>query len=638
MYLYKIKIKNFRKYGDLGIEVEFNKDFNLLVGENDSGKSTIIDAIRKVLWTYSYETDRLEEEDFYNNETDREIKIVCVFKGLENSEEAHHFIEWLGIDNEEKRFLKIWYIGKYNRDTDSFYGEIKAGPDEEGIRIDAKALAYLKVSYLKPLRDAEDELEAKKYSRLSKILYSHETFKYDKLEDEEKNDIFKFIKYANNKIEEYFRKTKKCDGKCAECPPERKKRCGKRILDQVNKYLDSFSTKQEILKSGIGVGKDLRLRQILEKLDLKLGAPRPGLGSLNRLFIAVEFLLLQRKEYYGLKLGLIEEIEAHLHPQSQLLLIEYLQKIAGNEGIQLILTSHSPNLASKVKLKNIILLKENSVYPLGFSHTNLEKGDYRFLQRFLDVTKANMFFANGIIFVEGDAENILIPTIADLIGKNLSEYGISIVNVGSTAFLRYSKIYQCKPENTSKKKTIGIPVSIITDVDEKPIKKDNGQRVEPKNLQARRKEKKEKYKYAEIIAFISNYWTLEYCLARSELWEDFYRAVKYAEKEKNSNKYCLTEKKKKEVEEALENFKKEIENKNGGTISETERAYKIYNDIMLDKTISKAITAQYLSEILVEKKKNGWNPVKLEKDPNLSYLIKAIEHVTPEKEDETQSI
>ena len=268
---------------------------------------------------------------------------------------------------------------------------------------------------------------------------------------------------------------------------------------------------------------------------------------------------------------------------------------------------------------------------MGFSHTNLEKGDYRFLQRFLDVTRANMFFANGIIFVEGDAENILIPTIADLIGKNLSEYGVSIVNVGNTAFLRYSKIYQCKPENNSEKKTIGIPVSIITDVDEKPIKKDNGQRVEPQNLQTRRKEKKRKYKYAEIEAFVSNYWTLEYCLARSVLWEDFYRAVKYAEKEKNSNKYCLTKEKKKEVEEALENFKKEVANKNGSTISETERAYKIYNDIMLDKTISKAITAQYFSEILVEKKKNGWNPVKLKKDPNLSYLIKAIEHVTPEK-------
>lgn len=382
----------------------------------------------------------------------------------------------------------------------------------------------------------------------------------------------------------------------------------------------------------------MRLKEILEKLDLKLGAPKPGLGSLNRLFIAVEFLLLQRSEYYGLKLGLIEEIEAHLHPQSQLLLIDYLQRIAENERIQLILTTHSPNLASKVELKNLILLKENLAYPLGSNHTNLEKGDYRFLQRFLDVTRANMFFANGIIFVEGDAENILVPTIADLIGKNLSEFGVSIVNVGSTAFLRYSRIYQCKSEGNNEKRTIGIPVSIITDVDKKPIKKGNEQRTEPADLQTKRIEKRSEYEYAEIRAFVSNYWTLEYCLARSRLWEDFYRAVKYAEKEKNSNKYCMTEDKRKEVEEALESFKKELESKKGETISDTERAYRIYNDIMLDKAISKAITAQYLSEILVQKQRNGWNPAELKEDPNLSYLTEALEYVTPEKENEPQSL
>lgn len=240
MYLNKLTIKNFRKYGEPGIEITFNRDLSLLVGENDSGKSTIIDAIRKVLWTYSYERDRLEMEDFYNRETDREIKIECIFRELHNAKEAHHFLEWTGIDNEKKRYLRIWYIGKYNRDTDSYYGETRAGPDEEGIRIDAKAMEYLRVSYLKPLRDAEVELEAKKYSRLSRILYSHETFKYDKLEDEEKNDIYTVIKQANEKIETYFRETENCESKCVECPLERKKRCGKRILDQINKYLDSL--------------------------------------------------------------------------------------------------------------------------------------------------------------------------------------------------------------------------------------------------------------------------------------------------------------------------------------------------------------------------------------------------------------
>ena len=115
MYLAQLKIDNFRKYENCVIN--FNKGFNLLVGENDSGKSVIIDAIRKVLWTHSYEPDRLEEEDFYNCEkNNRDIKITCVFKGLDDPKVAQHFIEWIAIENGEP-VLIVKYIGKYNSDT-----------------------------------------------------------------------------------------------------------------------------------------------------------------------------------------------------------------------------------------------------------------------------------------------------------------------------------------------------------------------------------------------------------------------------------------------------------------------------------------------------------------------------------------
>ena len=70
-----------------------------------------------------------------------------------------------------------------------------------------------------------------------------------------------------------------------------------------------------------------------------------------------------------------------------------------------------------------------------------------------------------MIFVEGDAENILIPTIAEIIGMPLYKYGVSIVNVGNVAFLRYSNIFVRK----NREGTIGIPTSIITDLDVRPI-------------------------------------------------------------------------------------------------------------------------------------------------------------------------
>ncbi|WP_062323147.1 ATP-dependent endonuclease [Halolactibacillus sp. JCM 19043] len=98
-------------------------------------------------------------------------------------------------------------------------------------------------------------------------------------------------------------------------------------------------------------------------------------------------------------------------------------------------------------------------------HTKLHNSDYDFLERFLDATKANLFFARGVIFVEGDAENLLLPAIADVINRPLYKYGVSIINVGSLAFKRYSSIFIRNNEG----KKMNFPVSIITDLDLKPI-------------------------------------------------------------------------------------------------------------------------------------------------------------------------
>lgn len=177
-------------------------------------------------------------------------------------------------------------------------------------------------------------------------------------------------------------------------------------------------------------------------------------------------LLLKHDETGGLKLALIEELEAHLHPQAQLRLIDYLQNEYNKSGAQIIISTHSTILASKINLKNLILMKHGCGYDLTYGETGLEKGDYLFLQRFLDATKSNLFFAKGVIMVEGDAENLLLPVLAEILGYQLEKYGNSIVNVGSTAFLRYSRIFIRKDGST-----IGIPVSVVTEFDDASIDK-----------------------------------------------------------------------------------------------------------------------------------------------------------------------
>lgn len=246
-------------------------------------------------------------------------------------------------------------------------------------------------------------------------------------------------------------------------------------------YLSSLSLTRDSLQGKIditaGGTETARLRQILERLELGLleastgnARGRYGLGSNNLLYLACKLLLLGR-ELEGLPLILIEEPEVHLHPQRQLRLMEFLSQATRGEvkdtkhPVQVILSTHSPNVASKIPLPNLILLEGGRALSLVGKHTRLEPRDYRFLERFLDVTKANLFFAHGVIVVEGDAEAILLPVVARLLGADLTQHGVSIVNVGGKGLRRFSSIFQRRDESAPK---LSVPVACIADMDVMP--------------------------------------------------------------------------------------------------------------------------------------------------------------------------
>lgn len=626
MYLSELNIWNFRKYGEIkeeeeiypGLSLELNSGFNLLVGENDSGKSAIIDAIKYTILTQSYDYIRLEEEDFHLSEEEErasDMKIECMFRGFHNTE-AKNFLEWIGmeeIDGESQYFLKVFLVAKRRGGKVSF--DVKAGPGDEGTMLNGEARNLLRSTYLTPLRDAERELAPRKNSRLSQILNSHESFK----NNEEDHYLFTIMRQANINIEKYFEGLDQEDEALLD-------ENGAKLLDEINKYLYEFSGTSR-LESNFGIS-EMNLKNILEKLSLNLLSAKSGLGSHNLLFIAVELLLLKREGYSGLKLALIEEIEAHIHTQAQIRLINFLQEEAERSKIQLILTTHSPILASKIDLKNLIICKNNKVFPMGAEYTELEKGDYLFLERFLDSTKANLFFAEGVLLVEGDAENLLIPTIAEIIDKPLSRYGVSLVNVGNTAFLRYSKIFKRANE---KEGILEIPVSCITDNDIKPnIYKSVKKEVSTKSdlgedeVSKRRTERKDRIEGQKVKLFISPEWTLEYDMALGCLQREIYKAVLQANKIQNSDKYVLTDEKRKDVEDEIKEQYKVWE---AEETSEEEKAFYIYYHIMLEKQISKSITAQCLAVILKEQEKAKIKE-RILTDQNLCYLVKAISYVT----------
>lgn len=514
MHLSNIKLWNFRKFGAEGevdpvnphLDLKLTKGLNVIIGENDSGKTAIIDAVKLVLKTHSYDYIRVEDKDFYK--TTSRLRIELTFEDL-TPDEAKNFTEWLGwtgTGEKTKPFLKLNYDvrrqGKKILPTD-----VKAGIDDDGYLLTAEAKEYLKATYLKPLRDAENELIAKRNSRLSQILLGDTAFKGK----EKDHELVRIFETLSEELKKYFKgefeiKTTNEDGKEQTIKPQE----GKQIKDKIDGYIKGFYGNDYETEFNASSND---IKGILEKLTLFLkDEPNPGLGTLNRLFMAAELLHLNKANWSGLRLGLVEELEAHLHPQAQMQVIEAFQK---QDTIQLILSTHSPNLASKLKLENLIICNNGNAFPMGAIYTKLGLDNYKFLEKFLDTTKANLFFAKGVILVEGWAEEIIIPSIAKAIGINLTEKGVSVVNIGHTGFDHYAKIYLRKAEPF-----MTIPVAVITDSDIREYAK-TGDNYSKRNAQTVQQATQQKIveinEKAEqnVKYFPAPNWTLEYSLFKS---------------------------------------------------------------------------------------------------------------------------
>jgi putative ATP-dependent endonuclease of OLD family len=463
------------------------------------------------------------------------------------------------------------------------------------------------------LRDAENELTPGRKSRLAQILKAHPAFHKDVGEEHE---LERIMSDANEEVEIHF--TDDGDKKAAE------------LLETINGHLSNFFSPKDEHKSNIKISGSA-LHDILQRLSLVYGNESPGLGSLNLLYMAAELLLLQAGDDTGLRLTIIEELEAHLHPQAQLRLIKYLQS---NTPGQLILTTHSTTLASCLKLESLIICKDGKAFPMGSDYTNLERKHYDYLERFLDATKANLFFAKAVVMVEGDAENIVLPTIAECLDRPLHQYGVSIVNVGSTAFLHYAKIFSRKDGQQ-----MGIKAAIITDLDIKPkeLCPDKSQDEIENEKKEALESITERYDADGVKTFVSHNWTLEYEIALSGFAFLFLKSVLESDKIQNAqtgqpqpNAYRRALK---WAAKLWRRWEKDGQDKES-------IATKIYWGLMLKegdlkkKKISKAIVAQCFSRILDAKRNKYPNGLRARLlCPELKYLSDAIGYVTEEIEE-----
>lgn len=638
MHLHRIKAKGFRAFGGTpaspSLDLTLNEGLNLLIGENDAGKTTIIDAIRLLLWTTSYENVRLQESDFHAQGTSQvdTLTIEACLKGLSVPQEAA-VLEWLTYESDGTRslilHLKATRIPVTPGKRARVFAVTHSGVGGAGPEIGAAVRELVRATYLRPLRDAEAELRPGRMSRLSQILGAHKS-----MVAQDRND---FDPAATDPPETLVGMMSR-----AQYDIQRHATIGV-VQDDINSnYLSKMSFNGEELTSRIRIAGSSNLTQILERFELSLTPPTAvdqdakcgrGLGYNNALFMATELVLLSGDDE-GLPLLLIEEPEAHLHPQLQDRVLKLMQAKSGDvdSPVQVLMSTHSPSLATTAPLESLILVRKARTYPLRQADTRLDRLDYEYLERFLDATKANLFFARGVLVVEGPGEALLLPALAEAAGLSLSAHGVSIVNVGDVGLYHYARIFQRAEGAVS----IGMPVACITDRDIVPTmasyvavpKKKSVKRFEhdydSAQAAAAVQKKVDRVQIASddaVRVFVSDHWTLEYDLALSGCSELIFTAIALACIKRSQGERFDDSK----IDEMVANAAAEwmiLSAKHVG--NPVALACEIYEPLYAGDA-SKAVTAQFAARLLASGKYGKGRDL-LDRLP--AYLRHALVHVT----------
>jgi putative ATP-dependent endonuclease of the OLD family len=453
MYLASLEIKNFRSIKEL--KVDFRQGLNVLVGRNNTGKTNLLHAIRHALGPSASRGEALwlDRDDFHRasatSEPEQHLSVSLVFKGMSDSQRAHFFeiIEFdLAVPDNSKALLRFeasWPKGKKFATIKRTGGPVAV----ESPEVPTRLLESLPVTFLPALRDAEAALAPGYRSRLALLL--REMASRTGISTESR--IVDIFKKANSELE------------------------GDKLVSDIASSLQrttSLIAGTDHAPSTISAA-EAEFEKILRTLQVQLkGTPigsltSNGLGFNNLLYMAVVLEHLKQDAVDESSLLLVEEPEAHLHPQLTVLLAEYLANTTpGASAPQTFVTTHSPTLVASVLPNQIQVLfteaKDNKLRCNSVASAQMSESELGQLQRMIDVTRATLYFAKAVILVEGITEALLVPILAKLLGHDLSKEHISVIPICGVAFETFKKLLSSD--------VFGVPVSIISDADPRIIR------------------------------------------------------------------------------------------------------------------------------------------------------------------------